>query len=194
MDREIISRLQAGDTETYARLVEEHRDRVLNTCYRFVYNREDAEEVAQDVFIEVYRSVAAFRQESRLATWIYRIAVSKSLDFLRKRGRKKRFAQIRSLFGGEHGLATEPRAVDTRDPAQQLEQMERLRVIQDAIRRLPEKQGVAFTLSKCEGFGNREIAAVLELSLPSVDALIHRAKLNLQKQLAAYFSKELHKR
>jgi RNA polymerase sigma-70 factor (ECF subfamily) len=193
MDAESIKRLQAGDAEAFARLVAEHQNRVLNACYRFVFNKEDAEDVAQEVFIEVHRSIGSFRQESTLSTWIYRIVVSKSLDFIRKKNRKKRFIQMQSLFAGKHGSG-ETGAIETRDPARILEQSERLRIIEQAIGCLPKKQGVAFTLSKCEGFGNREIADVMGLSLSAVDALLHRAKGRLQKQLAAYFCKELRQR
>ncbi len=79
----------ASKEESFRSLVAEHQEMVINTCYRFVFNREDAEDLAQDVFIEVYRSLEQFREEARLSTWIYRIAVTKSLDHLRRLKRKK---------------------------------------------------------------------------------------------------------
>ena len=189
MDAEVLRKLQAGDAEAFARLVDQHKDKVLNTCYRFLYNREDAEDVSQEVFIEVFRSIASFRQESELSTWIYRIAVTKSLDSLRRRSRKKRFAGIGNFFDRERD-APEARTPDAADPSRGLEQAERLRILQEAIRRLPEKQGTAFTLSKCEDFANQEIADVMGISLAAVEALVHRAKGNLRRQLTAYFAKE----
>jgi RNA polymerase sigma-70 factor, ECF subfamily len=192
-DAAIIEKLQAGDAATFARLVEQHQNTVLNACFRFLYNREDAEDVTQEVFIEVVRSIASFRGEAQLSTWIYRIAVTKSLDAVRRKTRKKRIAEIRSLFGHEPNVE-EARAAETSDPARKLEQEERLQIIQAAIRRLPEKQGVAFTLSKCEGFGIREIAEVMELTVPAVDALLQRAKAHLQKRLTDYFTGELRKK
>jgi RNA polymerase sigma-70 factor (ECF subfamily) len=193
MDAELLKKLQAGDEAAFARLVEQYKNKVLNTCYRFLYNREDAGDASQEVFIEVFRSIGSFRQEAELSTWIHRIAVSKSLDLIRKKNRKKRAAEIKGFFGMENAAARAKMPEDS-DPARKMEQEERLRIMQEAINRLPEKQGIAFTLSKCEGFGNQEIAAVMGLSLSAVDALIHRAKANLQKQLTAYFEREVRKK
>jgi RNA polymerase sigma-70 factor (ECF subfamily) len=189
MDAEILKKLQAGDEAAFAWLVEQNKNKILNTCYRFLFNREDAEDASQEVFIEVYRSIGSFREEAELSTWVYRIAVSKSLDFIRKKNRKKRISEIRGFFSLD-SVAAETKTLSAADPARELEQAERLRIMQEAINRLPEKQGVAFTLSKCDGVGNREIAAVMGLTLSAVDALIHRARANLQKQLTAYFAKE----
>lgn len=83
-------------------LVETHQEYVRNTCYRFLNNREDAENVAQEVFIQVHDSMKDFRNEAQISTWVYRIAVNKSLDFIRKKKRKKRFGQVVSLFGFSH--------------------------------------------------------------------------------------------
>jgi len=193
MDAEILKKLQAGDGAAFAQLVEEHKNRVLNTCYRFLFNREDAGDLSQEVFIEVYRSIASFRREADLATWIQRIAINKSLDLIRRKKRKKRIAGVRSFFGMDDAVAA-AKAPETTDPSKRLEGEERLRIIREAMARLPEKQRIAFTLSKCDGFGNREIAGVMELTLPAVDALIHRAKANLQKWLSAYFEKEVRRK
>jgi RNA polymerase sigma-70 factor, ECF subfamily len=193
MDPEALKKLQAGDEAAFARLVEQYKNKVLNTCYRFLYNREDAGDISQEVFIEVFRSIGSFRQEADLTTWIHRIAVNKSLDFIRRRNRKKRSSEIKGNLGLDQAAAR-ARTADDSDPSRKMEQEERLRIMQEAISRLPEKQGVAFTLSKCDGFGNQEIAAVMGLSLSAVDALVHRAKGNLQKRLTAYFEKEARKK
>jgi RNA polymerase sigma-70 factor (ECF subfamily) len=185
MDAEILKKLQAGDEAAFAWLVEQNKNKVLNTCYRFLFNREDAGDISQEVFIEVFRSI--------LATWIHRIAVNKSLDFIRKKNRKKRISEIKNFFNLDH-VAAETKTLGEFDPARKMEQEERLRIMQEAINRLPEKQGIAFTLSKCDGFGNHEIAAVMGLTLSATDALVHRAKANLQKQLTAYFEKEVRKK
>jgi RNA polymerase sigma-70 factor (ECF subfamily) len=193
MDAQLLKKLQAGDEAAFARLVEQYKNKVLNTCYRFLFNREDAGDISQEVFIEVFRSIGSFRQEADLATWIHRIAVNKSLDFIRKKNRKKRASEAKSIPGLDHAAAR-ARTADDADPSRKMEHEERLRIMQEAIKRLPKKQGIAFTLSKCDGFGNQEIAAVMGLSLTAVDALVHRAKCNLQKRLTAYFEKEARKK
>jgi len=193
MNPEILKKLQAGDEAAFAWLVEQYQNKILNTCYRFLFNREDAGDISQEVFIEVFRSIGSFRQEADLATWIHRIAVNKSLDFIRKRNRKKRASEIKGILGLDHAVAKARMPGDS-DPSRKMELEERLRIMQEAIGRLPEKQGVAFTLSKCDGIDNKEIAAIMRLSLSAVDALVHRAKGNLQKQLTAYFEKGVRKK
>ncbi|GAB4376945.1 MAG: RNA polymerase sigma factor [Calditrichia bacterium] len=176
---------QAAD---FRSIVETHQEKVRNTCFRFVRNREDADDLAQEVFVQVYESLSHFRAESELSTWIYRIAVNKSLDFLRKKKRKKRWAQLTSLFvaGEEQGEIIIP----ARDnPHRELEDRERKQVLEAALEKLPENQRTAIVLSKYEGFSNKEIAEIMDLSLSAVEALNHRAKQNLHKQLHKYFEK-----
>ena len=192
-EQEFLGRLKAGTPGAFKVLVELYQDTVLNTCYRFTFNREDAEDLAQETFIEIYRSIAAFRGEAKLSTWIYRIAVSKSIDFIRKKKRKKRLTKLKSLAGLEEegkDLAAPPEG----DPAKSLEREERMRILREVIQHLPEKQRIAFTLSKTKGFGNKEISGIMNTTLSSVEALIHRAKTNLKIKLYHYFERDLRKK
>lgn len=192
-DRELTRRLKANEPGAFKELVELYQDRVFGTCWRFLLNRQDIEDIAQEVFIEIYRSIGTFKEQSKLSTWIYRIAVTKSLDFIRKTKRKKRFAPVKSLFS----LQEEGKEIpdpEPRDPRENLEQAERLKILKDAIDTLPENQRIAFTLSKCEGFGNKEITEIMGCSLSSVESLMHRAKKNLRTKLYHYFEGDLKKK
>ena len=182
---------ERGDHIDFKELVFEHQDRVLNTCYRFVHNREDAEDVAQEVFMEVHRSIGDFRGESRLSTWIYRIAVTKSLDFIRKKKRKKRFGQIIPLFGGEDKKEFQLAAEDTQNPEMTLEQKERQQTLKQAVDSLSENQRISVTLSKYEGFSYKEIAEIMDTSVSSVESLIFRGMQNLKKKLTQYYESHL---
>jgi RNA polymerase sigma-70 factor (ECF subfamily) len=82
-DVEIIELLKQGSEQAFKKLVETHQKLVVNTCFGMVHNREDAEDIAQDVFIEVYRNIQKFRADSKLSTWLYRIAVNRSLNHIR---------------------------------------------------------------------------------------------------------------
>jgi RNA polymerase sigma-70 factor (ECF subfamily) len=190
-DASLIKLLQSDDEEAFRRLVEDYRHRVINTCYRFIRNREDAEDVAQEVFIEVYRSIGGFRRQARLSTWIYRIAVTRSLDFIRRRDRKKRFGSVRAVLGFHHDEAVRLPAPARSSPAHDLEHQERRRILQQALNALPDSQQAAITLSKMEGFSTREIAEIMGTTVPSVEALIHRAKAGLRKKLRRYYEKKL---
>lgn len=163
---------------------------VLNTCFRFVLNKEDAEDISQEVFIEAYRSLDSFRQESKLSTWLYRIAVTKSLDHLRKKKRKKRFSSLKRVIG-INDPAEELPTPSSETPDEVLSGSERVEVLQHALDALPDNQKTAFLLSKYDGYSNQEIAEIMQTSVSAIESLVHRAKKNLQKQLEKYYSNRL---
>ena len=179
----------ASKEESFRSLVAEHQEMVINTCYRFVFNREDAEDLAQDVFIEVYRSLEQFREEAKLSTWIYRIAVTKSLDHLRRLKRKKRFSSLKRVIGIEDP-SSDIAAPFSENPAEAFAETEEARVLQEALGTLPDSQKTAFLLSKQEGFSNQEIADILKTSVSAVESLVHRAKKNLHDKLYAYYTQQ----
>ncbi|MEI6847293.1 MAG: RNA polymerase sigma factor [Chlorobiaceae bacterium] len=172
--------------ELFRSLVAEHEEMVINTCYRFVFNRQDAEDLAQDVFVEVFRSLEKFREESKLSTWIYRIAVTKSLDHLRRLKRIKRFGTLKRIIGIEDTSA-EIAAPFNENPAEALANKERIKILQEALNQLPDNQKTAFILSKQDGYGHQEIADILKTSVSAVESLVHRAKKNLHAKLYTYY-------
>jgi RNA polymerase sigma-70 factor, ECF subfamily len=95
---DLIQQLRGGDKAAFKILFENFKSRVFNTCISYLQHTEEAEEITQDVFIEIYRSIGTYKGESTLSTWIYRISVNKCLDFLRHRKRKKRAGFLVSLF------------------------------------------------------------------------------------------------
>ncbi|ACD89433.1 MAG: sigma-70 family RNA polymerase sigma factor [Chlorobium limicola] len=172
--------------ELFRALVAEHQEMVINTCYRFVLNREDAEDLAQDVFVEVYRSLDQFRAESKLSTWIYRIAVTKSLDHLRRMKRKKRFSSLKRIIGVDDPAENLP-SPSSDNPEHTLTDKESLGILQSALNTLPDNQKTAFLLSKQDGYSNSEIADILQTSVSAVESLIHRAKKNLHEKLYKHY-------
>ena len=189
-EENLVNNIKNKDLNSFKVLVDEYQKKVLNTCNRFVNNREDAEDLTQEVFIEVYRSISGFRGDSKLSTWIYRIAVTKSLDFLRKRKRKKRFGIMKSI-SSEERLREELKATDISNPGTQAENQDRIKILNEALEKLPENQRVAFTLSKYDELSYQEIAEILETTISAVESLIHRAKNNLKKRLHNYYEKKL---
>lgn len=190
VENKIIEDIKAGNQEAFQQLVEQNQDRIINTCYGFVRNSEDADDITQDVFIEVYRSINKFNKDSKLSTWIYRIAVNKSLDFIKKQNRIKRWGGIIKQTTNEHEEQDNWYAHDE-TPEQELEQKERIRILNTAIDKLPTKQKSAFTLHKYEDLSYKEIAEIMETSVSSVESLMHRAKKNLQKSLEKYYKNEI---
>lgn len=189
-EQSFIQAIKNSETESFRQLVLHYQDMIVNTCYGFVKNHTDAEDVAQEVFIEVYRSVNKFREDSKLSTWLYRIAVNKSIDFLRKKKRKSWLGSIQGMFGTEDKiLVIEDKHQPT--PYEHTLRNERRAVLQAAIDELSENQRIAFTLHKYEGLSYKEVADVMELSLSSIESLMHRAKRNLKKLLKEYYSKNM---
>jgi RNA polymerase sigma-70 factor (ECF subfamily) len=182
---DLIQQLRAGDEQAFKSLVTNYQDLVYNTALGIVQNSEDAEDVAQEVFIQVYRSIDQFKGDARLSTWIYRITTTKALDHIRSRKRKKRFAFITSLFGANDELVHEP--VDFQHPGVQLDRKEQAALLFQMIAQLPENQKVAFTLHKTEELSYQEIAEVMQLSVSAVESLLFRARQNLRKLLEKYY-------
>lgn len=171
-------------------MVDTYQGRVYNTVLAIVQQPQEAEDVAQEVFIEVYESIHKFGGDGKLTAWIYRIATTKALENYRKRHARKRFAFLTSLFGNDDGdeeFDDRWHPADFEHPGVKLEQQERAKVLFGAIGRLADQQKVAFTLHHVEGLSYGEVAEVMNTTLSAVESLLHRAKVNLRKQLAGYY-------
>ena len=189
MDKLSILELQKGSESAFKQLVEAYKNRVINTCFGFTHDYADAEDIAQDVFVEVFESIQKFKEDSSLSTWIYRISVNKSLDFIRKAKRKKRWAELTKINLKDKDDA-DNWFINSDTPETSLEQKERILILNSAIDKLPENQKTAFTLHKYEDLSYKEVSDILNTSLSSVESLMHRAKKNLQKKLENYYKSE----
>jgi len=184
---ELIVQLQQGDEQAFKRLVDEWQDMVYNTAVGIVQNEDDADDITQDVFIQVYQSVSSFKGESKFSTWLYRIVISKALDHVKKKKRKKRFGFVQSLFGNAQEEEIHPEEFN--HPGVLMENRERAAELFKAMEQLPDSQRIAFTLHKLEAQKHQDIAAIMNISLTAVESLIARAKGNLRKTLNAYYTK-----
>lgn len=183
-----VNELRRGGEASFKELVSRFQDKVYNICFGFLNNAEDAEDTAQEVFIEVHRSLRLFKGDAALDTWIYRIAVNKSMERIRYAKREKRFAWLTSLFGREEETGSFHR--NELHPGVQLENRERAQILYGAIDRLPDNQRIAFITHKVEGLSHQEVAEVMQLSLSAVESLMHRARKNLQKMLHDFYNNE----
>jgi RNA polymerase sigma factor (sigma-70 family) len=189
LDDEItISRIISGDRGAFTLLFENYKDKVYNTALGLLRNQRDAEDITQEVFVEIFLSVKHFKGRSKLSTWIYRITVSKALDLIRRNKRKKRFAFIMNLFREKGELLNDP--PDFIHPGVIAENKELSGILFNAMAKLPQSQKIAYTLCKVEGLSYEETADVMNVSLSSVESLMFRAKQNL-RSLLEYYYKEL---
>lgn len=184
-DRILIDKILEGDQPAFKELVEKYQTMVINTCIGFLHNKQDSEDIAQEVFIEVFNSISKFRKEAKLSTWMYRIAVNKSLNFLRSKKRRQWIQNLEDVLGMNRQDQKQP--IEMRNPAIDLEMQEEALLLHNAINSLSENQRTAFTLNKYENLSYAEIAEVMGVSLSSIESLIHRAKINLQQKLMHHF-------
>ena len=176
-----IQQLKQGNTNAYHLLLNQYSKRVINTCYKFLLNQEDAEDIAQEVFVEVFQSIQHFRGEAKLSTWIYRIAVTKSLDEIKKRKRKKRLSDLGKTL---HVEDVANWLAGGKPSDKDLHEKELFSEINAALNKLPDSQRIAYTLSKIDGYSNPEIAEIMGTTILSVESLIYRAKKKIGIELS----------
>lgn len=184
-ERILVERLKQGEDAAFKVIVDTWQDMVFNTALGIVQNAEDAEDISQEVFVQVYQSVSSFKGDSKFSTWLYRITITKSLDHERRKKRKKRFAFVKSLFGEESEVTIHP--PDFHHPGVVMDKKENAAALFQAISKLPENQRIAFSLHKVEGLSYQEVSEVMKTTVSSVESLMHRAKNNLKKTLEEYY-------
>ncbi len=178
-----LDQLRQGHEPAFRWLVETYQQRVFRTALAIVANTEEAEDVAQEVFVEVFQTTGRFRGEASLATWLYRLTTSRALKKERDRKRQKRFGFMTSLFSTRNDDKPDYDPPDFQTPGTLLETDEQSRQISRAVASLAESQRVAFTLHYQEELSYQEIAAVLQTSVSAVESLLFRARQTLRKKL-----------
>jgi RNA polymerase sigma-70 factor (ECF subfamily) len=185
-DARLMLQFQAGDLAAFEVLFSRHSRSIVNFAYRFVRNREVAEELAQEVFIKVYDAARNYRAEAKFTTWLYRIATNVCLNEIR-----------RPHFRTPHQSLDTPASDDPDDrppeiadtvlpsPETQMQRRGLRELLKRALDALPEKQRVAFILNKYQELSYAETADVMRTSEKAVKSLIHRAKEALAERLAS---------
>ncbi|MEO8516240.1 MAG: sigma-70 family RNA polymerase sigma factor [Flavobacterium sp.] len=157
---------------------------VYNVALNYLQNIENAEEITQDVFVQLHQSLHKFNQKSSLKTWIYKITINKCLDFIKQKDSKKYFF----VFGRKSSNENEVQNVSNYEhPGILLENKENSKILFEVINGLAENQKTAFILSKLDGLSNPEISEIMQVSISSVESLIFRAKTNLKEKLSIKF-------
>ena len=175
----LINALKEKNQAAFKELVESYQQLVFNTVLGIVQQEQEAEDISQEVFIQVYMSIEGFRQDAKLSTWIYRIATTKSLDWDRKKRTKKRLGKIWNIFSVNGELEFD--LADFNHPGVQLEKKEQAAILFRALKALPKNQQVAFLLIKMEGLNYQATSEIMNTTLKAVEAYMHRAKINLRK-------------
>ena len=171
---ELIHTVLEGNQTNFNLLIKRYESNVFRTAIGFLHNKEDAEEITQDVFIKVYQSLSTFSGKAAFSTWLYRITVNTSLNYLRKKKRKTFWIGLSEMLQ----IPSKDKPAETVITAQSEKT-----IIQQAIDKLPEKQRQAFVLSRYEELPQKQVADIMRISEGAVEQLILRAKSNLKKKL-----------
>jgi len=168
-DIDLVTRIKNGDTSAFEPIVGRYRDRIFTLCRYMLYDKEDVQDAAQEVFLKVYRSLERYSPDSSFYTWLYRIAVNVCIDY----NKKLRPALLDAEFLD---------AVPSLDPSPEhlYESKETGRVIEEALNRLPDNLKMAIILKEIDGFSYEEIAEVLNISIGTVKSRISRAREKLR--------------
>ena len=176
-DKELLSLLQKNDPRGYEILVEEYADLVFRAAYRILQDETDAEDVMQETFLSVYRRIGKFRGDSKLSSWLYRIASNAALDLLRAKERKEgRDAGFDDLAAPEAEEAYDPADEESLLPEETLLQNESLERVREALDAMPPKLRAAYLLYMVDGLTAVEVAEDLEIGLSAAKLRIHRAR------------------
>ncbi|MDD5644800.1 MAG: sigma-70 family RNA polymerase sigma factor [bacterium] len=167
---QLLERAQAGDTAAFSRLVDLHKDNVLNIAYKLVNNHEAAEDISQESFIKAYAKLGSFKREASFMTWLYRITYNTACNYIRKR-------RLKTVFLDENAAASR---VETAEKAE-------LRgIINDAVESLPLKLKTVVILRDYEELSYREIAGVIKKPVGTVESRLSRARARLKELLKDY--------
>lgn len=181
---EIIHLLKQGNEPAFRWLVENYRNRIFNSVLTILQDKAEAEDATQETFIQVFESIHTFKEAASLTTWIYRIAIRKALEKIRRKKTRQRLHKVLPWWMPEEKKSSE---AFFQHPGVAAENKEKAAVLFKAIASLPAKQQLAFTLIKVEGMTYEEACTVMQQSVKGMESLVSRAKVNLQKKLENYY-------
>lgn len=183
-DLVLVERFKDGDVVAFEELVKKYQRSVLNLVYRFTGETNRAEDLAQEVFMRVYRALGGFEAKAKFFTYLYKITLNLCLKE-REREQRKRTYSLDEKSNDDEGRVRE--VCDPGGSAEdQVARHDTARIVREAVQSLPEEQRTAVILHRFHGLSYEELAEVLEISLPAVKSRLHRAKLALRERLAAY--------
>jgi RNA polymerase sigma-70 factor (ECF subfamily) len=178
VDSELISRAAGGDASAFREIVERHRSMVYRVAFQFAGNHHDAEDIAQDVFLKVYRSLDRFRQDAQLSSWMYRIVMNACIDH-----RRRQSPAGAAPFGEEAEQRMVNTPEDSPDPEASAYAGELGQVLESEINRLPRGQRIVFVMRHHQGLKLCEIAEALGLAEGTVKRQLHAAVHRLRQSL-----------
>jgi len=180
--KDLIEKAQQGDLGAFEELVSIYQDRVYSHCHYLAGNPDDAQDLAQDVFLQVYKGIRSFRNDADFGTWLHRIAVNLWINFCRRQKKVVSFS-IDDPVPTREGEIVRELVAREENPLDTVERMEFNAMVAAALNRLMPEYRLALVLRDIEGYNYDEIAALLDVSLGTVKSRINRGRKSLKKEL-----------
>ncbi len=184
-DDALVERAQQGDQVAYSELVRRHQRKIYALTYHMTSNKEDAEDLVQDVFVKAYASLGSFKRDAGFYTWVYRIAVNRTINFLKQRGRRA----AQSLDDLDEGIERDPAYVELvarESPVREASLGELQKKLNDALQTLSEKHRTVVVMHDIQGVPHDEIARLLKVSAGTVRSRLFYARQMLQNELKEF--------
>lgn len=187
-DNDIVRAILKGNKDEFRKLIEKYQQSIFRTCLGYVHHIDDANDLTQETFISAYQNLHKFRFESNFSTWLYRISINLSLNFLRRK-RLNLFDRLESIIESS-SFKSNLEPGNYLNPEEVIIEKEDRIIVWNEIEKLSDKQKTAFILSKYDNKSQKEIAEIMNLTEGAVESLLQRARTNLQKRLSKYFKKK----
>jgi len=184
-DEQLVENFKNGHNDAFDELVRRYQQIIFNVAYRFLGNRQDVLDAAQDVFVKVYYALPDFEPNAKFSTWLYRITVNHCLNVLRSK-KRRRWLSTFSNYDKDSQNQFFNISDDTHNPESNFEKSEKEEIIRKAIDSLSAPQRAAVILHRYQGLTYKEIAQVMNTSVSSVESSLHRAKKKLGQYLSRY--------
>jgi RNA polymerase sigma-70 factor (ECF subfamily) len=185
-DKELIAKISKNnDNSAFNELINRHKDNVFSIVIGFLHDKDAANDIVQDVFLKFWEIRKDFKLTAKFSTWLYRVTVNKCINVQRKNKFSTVFSTFENKNNNENDISFEAQIPDNQQDTIDNKDKQNIlkKNIENALNSLPKRQKIAFILNKYQNLSYKEIADVMELSVSSVEALLYRAKANLQKKL-----------
>ncbi len=185
-DKELIAKISKNnDNSAFNELINRHKDNVFSIAIGFLHDKDAANDIVQDVFLKFWEIRKDFKLTAKFSTWLYRVTVNKCINVQRKNKFSTVFSTFENKNNNENDISFEAQIPDNQQDTIDNKDKQNIlkKNIENALNSLPKRQKIAFILNKYQNLSYKEIADVMELSVSSVEALLYRAKANLQKKL-----------
>ncbi len=187
-DNQLMQKAGSGNRAAFKELVKKHQGTVTGIIYRYTGNHNEVEDLAQDIFLKIYKAASSYVPRAQFKTWLYKVVANHCLNFFRSQKRKAIITSLDQPLSEDYNPHIQRTDEQKKQPEIILQQQELQIALKRALSELPERQRMAIILHRFEGLSYKEVGTILGASLSAVESLIFRAMNNLKEKLSPYKS------